>query len=150
MSRLSGLNHSDQQIVIARLITSINVHLTKYKKYQHLIITPETVVKSDKVKVPDMVLFSLRKNANRLPILIFEVCWKAKLQDDIEKVRDMMDKQSSIKEGFIITQDTFEVRKVSRKKNGELAKKESKSARIDEINYDFSANLRGLDNEYFK
>lgn len=137
---LSGNNGIEHQVIIAKLITGINNHFDKIKKYKSLIATPESKVGNENgYKIPDIIIWDSKSKSNAdSPLVIIEVCFLSMKESEVEKCTALMQQFSSIKESVVIVIDpeiSFLV--VRRKKNNEPTKPK-KISKLETIKLDLS------------
>tara|TARA_A100000171_G_scaffold35638_3_gene34204 strand:+ start:6192 stop:6614 length:423 start_codon:yes stop_codon:yes gene_type:complete len=133
---LSGLNDYRHQVLIARLVTSINNHFNSKKKYNKYIATPETVVfREETKKIPDLLIWNFKKGLHNDPEIAIEVCWSKDVETDIEKLTKLFETVKTLKEGFVFDFENIIAYRIFRKKDGSASRR-VKSSKSDWIKLD--------------
>lgn len=129
---LDGLNDHRHQVLIAQIITKLNVRFKKNKTLKKFIATPETVVKTNAIIIPDVLVWNYDKDLHNEPVVAIEICRSSHVDSDITKMTDLMNSLDSLKECFVIDFERHISHRIFRKKNGTSSKalKKSKSERL--------------------
>lgn len=121
-SNLSGVrNVYTHQVVIALIIHGFIQHFKATKKYSKYIATPETSFSSDDLTTPDILIWKLKSNPTE-SVLVMELCHDYDLQNEVDKLTNIMREYSSIKESFVYTMESNMFYKLKRLKNNSPSK----------------------------
>lgn len=133
---LSGPGNSNtHQKLIAELLYAFMKKIKNVDAYSIFDVLPEIVLEN---KVPDIVVYKVSKRNGYSPVAIFEVCYKAGLNNDITKCSNLMTQNKSITEAFIIDiTNEIVVHKLYRLKNGNISKP-TKNSKFDTFKLDLN------------
>lgn len=113
-------NDLKHQIIIAYIVHAL-IEKFKKGKYQNYLPLPELPLGKTDKRVPDIIIYKTLRKKIDSPVVLIEVCWPQQINAEIEKLTDIMSKNNTIKESFIIDKESLVVKRIYRAANNKIS-----------------------------